>query len=505
MTDELDPASPSESEQPQTVDQPVAPDGSPPAPVEAPAAAPAPVAPPPIAGYEPSVPAAPESAPAGSPAAPPLPEPAPGVPPAAPPPVADAAPAVAATPVPAADPPAPAAPRQPMRAGAAIGIAAVLAFVIASFAGLAAGFLGARLATEGTVTAKTAKVTVVPAETSDPAVAAAAAAVPSVVNIEVRGGTTSGGQDGAPQNHPTVPSIGNGSGVAYKSSTDGGTYIITNNHVVEDAKKLTVRDSSGESYPAELVGRDPETDIAVVKVKNEIPGIDLGSSDKLLVGQTVVAIGSPFGLEHSVTAGVVSAIGRSLPDFSASAENAYPLVDVIQTDASINPGNSGGALVTADGRLVGINTAIYSESGASGGIGFAVPVNTAIRVADQLIEGGEIRHPFIGVIGQTVTAELAAQEKLTVEEGAYVADLATGSGAEKAGVRIGDVVTAVDGTPIRTMDDLILQVRRKKVGDAVKLSVLRGNQSLELDVTVGDKPEDYGSVGGSESTTQAPE
>ena len=174
-----------------------------------------------------------------------------------------------------------------------------------------------------------------------------------------------------------MPMKGNGSGVAYKSTSDGATYILTNNHVVEDADRLTVRDSTGKSYPAELVGRDPETDIAVVKVDAKIPVIDLGDSAKLLVGQTVVAIGSPFGLEHTVTSGVVSALGRSLPDFSNTG-NAYPLVDVIQTDAAINPGNSGGALVDSRGQLVGINTAIYSDTGASGGIGFAVPVNTAV-------------------------------------------------------------------------------------------------------------------------------
>jgi len=462
---------------------------------------PTPAEAPPIAGLEQADPAT-----AGDGAAPPVPpvqppagEPAPGVPPASPVasgPTDTAAPAVAP---PAIAPPQapPETPQHTMRPGAAIGIAAVLALVIASFVGLAAGFLGARLATQGgsVVSATPAKVTVVPSKTSDPAVAAAAAAVPSVVNIDVRNGTTSGGQDGIPEAHPDVPSIGNGSGVAFKSAPDGGTYVITNNHVVESAEKLTVRDASGKSYSASLVGRDPETDIAVVKVDTAIPTIELGASSKLVVGQTVVAIGSPFGLEHSVTSGVVSALGRSLPDFGSTESGSFPLVDVIQTDAAINPGNSGGALVTTAGQLIGVNTAIFSESGSSGGIGFAVPVDTAVRVADQLIEGGEIRHPFIGVIGQTITTELAQAENLTVEEGAYVADLAKGSGSEKAGVRIGDVVTAVDGTAIRTMDDLILQVRRKKVGDTVKLSLLRGGAALDVDVTVGDKPADAESLG----------
>ncbi len=310
---------------------------------------------------------------------------------------------------------------------------------------------------------KAAKITVVPSRTTDPAVAASAASVPSVVNIDVSGGTASSDDPALPKDHPGVPMKGNGSGVAYKSAPGGGTYILTNNHVVEDADKMTVRDSTGKSYPAKLVGRDPETDIAVLEVDAALPAIDLGNSGELVVGQTVVAIGSPYGLEHTVTSGVVSALGRSLPDFTDSG-NAYPLVDVIQTDAAINPGNSGGALVDSRGRLVGINTAIYSDSGSNGGIGFAVPVNTAVRVGNQLVKGGEISHPFIGVIGSTMTEELAAEKKLSVKEGAYVAEVAKGSGAEKAGVKVDDVVVAVDGAPIRSMDDLILQIRRKQVG-----------------------------------------
>jgi len=432
-------------------------------------------------------PAPPVAQPPAPPLAPPIaqpatdPEPTPAAPPVAP--VAQ---------VPQVSPAAPAAEKPAgsgVKPGTAIVIAALLAFVIASFAGLAAGFLGARLAVTSGFggSPKAAKVTVVPSRTSDPAVAASAAAVPAVVNIDVRGSTSSGGQDGLPDTHPGVPLQGNGSGVAYKKSGDGATYILTNNHVVEEADKLTVRDSTGKSYPAKLVGRDPETDIAVIKVEGDLPVIDLGDSGKLVVGQTVVAIGSPFGLEHTVTSGVISALGRSLPDFSNTG-SAYPLVDVIQTDAAINPGNSGGALVDTRGRLVGINTAIYSDTGASGGIGFAVPVNTAVRVADQLVEGGEISHPFIGVIGQSVTQELATEEKLSVSEGAYVAEIAKGSGAEKAGIKVGDVITAVDGTPVRSMDDLILQIRRKKVGDEVVLTISRGGQTSEVTVVVGDKP-----------------
>ena len=153
-----------------------------------------------------------------------------------------------------------------------------------------------------------------------------------------------------------------------------------------------------------------------------------------------------------------------------------------------------------NGKLIGINTAIYSDSGASGGIGFAVPVNTATRVANQLIEGGSITHPFIGVIGQSVTPELASEEKLTVSEGAWVADITEGSGSDMADVQKGDVITKVDGESIRSMDDLILQIRRKKVGDIVTLAIVRGNETVEVDVKVGDKPQELTTPRGQETT-----
>jgi S1-C subfamily serine protease len=392
-------------------------------------------------------------------------------------------------------------PAQRSGVGVAIIAAVLVAFVVGAFAGLAGGFLGARLATYGlpSIDRSTGgSIRVIPPETDEPVVAAAAAAVPSVVNIDVRG--KSGSDSGLPEGHPNSPIVGNGSGVAYKRADGGGTYILTNNHVVEGATSLVVRDESGSSTTAKLVGRDPETDIAVLLVERELPLIEVGDSSELIVGQTVVAIGSPFGLEHSVTSGVVSALGRSLPDFGGAPANAYPLVDVIQTDAAINPGNSGGALVDIRGYLMGINTAIYSDSGASGGIGFAVPVNTAVRVADQLVAGGEITHPFLGVIGQTVTPELAEQENLSVQEGAYVIELTKGSGAELSDLAVGDVITSLDGDQIRTMDDLILQVRRRQVGQTVTLTVARGENTLDVEVEVGDKPDEIETPSGGEST-----
>ncbi|MCX8007843.1 MAG: trypsin-like peptidase domain-containing protein, partial [Coriobacteriia bacterium] len=268
-----------------------------------------------------------------------------------------------------------------------------------------------------------------------------------------------------------------------------GTYLITNQHVIEDADEIVVTDSTGERYRGTLVGEDEETDIAVVKVEADIPLIALGDSEKLVVGQLVVAIGSPFGLQHSVSAGVVSAIHRSLPDYAENA-NRYPLVDVIQTDAAINPGNSGGALVDRTGALVGIPAAIFTDTGADDGVGFAIPVKTAARVATEIIETGSAKHPFLGIEGMTVTPDLVAEKGLPVEEGAYVVNVTKGTQAEKAGIKPGDVIVKLDDTPIRSMDDLLLAVRRREVGESVTLSLWRGGKQIEISMKVGVKPKD---------------
>ncbi len=423
-------------------------------------------------------------------AAPPIAEPAPPPPiytAPVPPPVPPVVPPVMPPPVPSAVPAAGSgSSTRTSGAGVAIAVAAVIAFVVASFAGLAGGFLGARLASEGDLGTMPSprRVTVVPSETDEPIVAAASVAVPSVVNVDVRGARSSGGLPGS---HQGVPRSGNGSGVAFRSGPNGTTYVLTNSHVLDGAEHITVRDTTGSSASAELVGADPETDIAVLLVKRRIPAIDVTDSGSLIVGQTVVAIGSPFGLEHSVTSGVISALGRSLPSFGNN-DSVYPLVDVIQTDAAINPGNSGGALVNRKGRLVGINTAIYSDTGASGGIGFAVPSNTALRVADELIEKGSVTHPFLGIVGQTLTSVAAKERGVDDGEGAIVIEITPNTGAERAGIRPNDVIIAVDGAPVRSMDDLILHVRRKRVGDTVTVTLMRNGEKRDVKVTVGEKP-----------------
>ncbi len=461
----------------------------------------------PPAGDAPTPPPAP---PSGFDAPPPPPPPAetpptPSYPPAAPPaarydeptaPYAYAPPPVATGSVPpgtyGSGPGAVASAEPPRKSGVgvAILIATILALIVGSFAGLAAGFLGARLAGGGSLNVvRPTSVTVVPSKTPEPVVGASAAALPTVVNIDVAGATQESTSSALPQGHPNVPISGNGSGVAYKATADGGTYIVTNNHVVENAATIVVKSPEGGRWNAKLVGRDPDTDIAVVQISGKLPVIKVADSSKLQVGQTAIAIGSPFGLEHSVTQGVVSALGRSLLEFGNSSQGQYPLVDVIQTDAAINPGNSGGALVDRAGKLIGINTAIFGGNGdANAGIGFAVPSNTAARVANQIISGGKVEHPFIGVIGETVTPELAKSRKLDAEQGALVIDFTQGSPAKTAGVKTGDVIVSINGKRVTSMDDLVLQVRRNGVGDTVQLEINRNGQTQTIPVKVGEKP-----------------
>ena len=218
--------------------------------------------------------------------------------------------------------------------------------------------------------------------------------------------------------------------------------------------------------------------------------ISVGDSEKLIVGQMVVAIGSPFGLQHSVSSGVVSALHRSITTNSSAdaTGSVYPLVDVIQTDAAINPGNSGGALVDREGRLIGIDSAIYTDSGSSAGIGFAIPEKTALRIADELIAGTKATHPFLGVEGLTVSDAEAKRLGLSAVEGAQVKRVIPDTGAAKAGLKTDDVVLAVNDQPVRTMDDLILQIRRTAVGDTVTLKVWRNRAEITVKMVIGDKP-----------------
>ena len=394
-----------------------------------------------------------------------------------------APPVAPVTPTPPVAPAAPAAARRPSATGI-IALAVVLSLFMGAAAGLVGGYAAYRFAPQSSSTGGT--IELVGDSTEEVVAAAAAAALPSVVNIDVSGDPSTG--ESLAPGHPDVPIQGEGSGVAYQAAPDGGTYIITNNHVVDGATEIFVTDSVGERYPAELIGGDGDSDIAVVRVDAEIPTINVSDIDTLVVGQLAIAIGSPFGLEHSVTSGVISALHRPLTDFGGS-EGEYPYVDSIQTDAAINPGNSGGALVDRQGQLIGIPSAIYSNTGASDGVGLAIPVDRATRAADELIDKGRVDTPFLGVIGQTVTPALATEEDLPVQDGAYVVEVTLDSEAAKAGVSVGDVIVAVDDDRVRTMDDLVLAVRRRAVGDQVTLKIWRDGKEAELEMTVGVKPD----------------
>lgn len=387
------------------------------------------------------------------------------------------------TPIPPVVPAAAVAARRPGTAGI-IALAVVLSLFTGAAAGLVGGYAAYRFAPQASPTGGT--IELLGDSTEEVVAAAAAVALPSVVNIDVSGGPSSG--ESLSPGHPDVPLQGEGSGVAYQAAPDGGTYIITNNHVVEGADEIVVTDSTGERHQAELIGGDGDSDIAVVRVDADIPTIKVGDIDTLVVGQLAIAIGSPFGLEHSVTSGVISALHRPLTDFGGG-DGEYPYVDSIQTDAAINPGNSGGALVDRQGQLIGIPSAIYSNTGASDGVGLAIPVDRATKAADELIDKGRVDTPFLGIIGQTVTPALATEEDLPVQEGAYVVEVSPDSEAEKAGVSVGDVIVAVDDDRVRTMDDLVLAVRRRAVGDQVTLKIWRDGEEAELEMVVGVKPD----------------
>ena len=369
------------------------------------------------------------------------------------------------------------------RSGMIIAFVVVIALLAGAVAGLAGGYVAYRMLPAGAPRG----IELIGDQTEEVVAAAAAVALPSVVNIDVIGEQAD--SDSLPEDHPGVPLQGEGSGVAYLEAPDGGTYIITNNHVVDGADTIVVTDSTGERHNAELVGGDSESDIAVIKVPVAIPTIGIGNSEGLVVGQLAIAIGSPFGLEHSVTSGVISAVHRPLTNIGDTA-GRYPYVDSIQTDAAINPGNSGGALVDRQGLLIGVPSAIYSDTGVSDGVGLAIPVQTAVRAADELIEKGRVDTPFLGILGQTVTPALAEQENLSVEEGAWVAEVTAGTEAEKAGLVAGDVVVALDDTRIRSMDDLILTVRRRSVGDEVSLTIWRDGETMTIEMMIGIKPQD---------------
>ena len=346
---------------------------------------------------------------------------------------------------------------------------------------------------------------------------------PSVVNIKVTIAhpDVSGGEGlpggGSPFSLPGMPGMpgqqgelppmrGEGSGWVY--DTEG--HIVTNNHVVEDADDIIVTFHDGRWAKGELVAADPQADLAVIKVDPpkgmELKPLPLAEPDSLRVGYSVIAIGAPFGLEETLTTGVVSAIGRSLPvGLDQMGGPHYSLPDVIQTDAAINPGNSGGPLLDLTGRVVGVNFAIESPVRGSSGIGFAIPVSIVQRVVPALIQDGEYHYAYLGIRGQSVTPELA--EALGLPEnvlGAYVDEVMPGGPADKAGVKGGsqvvdengielhkggDIIIAIDGEPVRQFNDLVSYLVTKAApGQEVTLTVLRDGKEKDLKVTLGERP-----------------
>jgi serine protease Do/serine protease DegQ len=267
-------------------------------------------------------------------------------------------------------------------------------------------------------------------------------------------------------------------------------YILTNSHVVDDAENISVTLSDDRQFDAELVGKDPETDVAVIQIPPEsLTAVPLGESDALQVGDFVIAIGNPFGLGHTVTSGIVSAVGRS-----GLGIEGYE--DFIQTDASINPGNSGGALLDLHGALVGINTAIVGPSGGNVGIGFAIPVSMARSVMEQLVNNGKVERGQLGILVQDLTPDVAEAMGATVTHGAVIAQVLKNSAAERADLRAGDVIEAVDGESIRSGADLRNEIGLKDIGQTVRLSVIRDGESLVREVTLAAK-----SVGKLEGST----
>lgn len=256
--------------------------------------------------------------------------------------------------------------------------------------------------------------------------------------------------------------------------------ILTNNHVIANADQITVTLRDGRHLEAEVVGTDPETDVAVIKVpSNNLTAIKTTDSNNISVGDFVVAIGNPFGLGQTVTSGIVSALSRS-----GLGIEGYE--DFIQTDASINPGNSGGALVNLRGELVGINTAIFSQTGGNIGIGFAIPINLALQIMEQLLETGEVRRAFLGVSMQDISPELAEAFGLKRQTGAIINQVLEGSPADKAGIEAGDIVLSVDDKKIRNAEDLRNRVGLLPVGKKVRMTILRDGKERKLTVDVSE-------------------
>ncbi len=293
-----------------------------------------------------------------------------------------------------------------------------------------------------------------------------------------------------------IPREGQGSGFII----DENGYILTNNHVVAKAQKITVTMSNGKKIPATLVGRDPPSDLAVIKISAaHVDGVAaLGDSENIRVGQKAIAIGNPFGLSHTLTTGIVSALNRGI-----RTDEGHQIDNLIQTDAAINPGNSGGPLLNSNGEVIGINTAIFSMSGGYQGIGFAIPINLAKYVATELITSGKVARPWLGISGISLSPELADGLDLQARQGVLVASVIRGSPAHEAGLRGGnreiiigsvrlpvggDIIVAIDGRNVASMEQLIKMIDIHRSGQTIRLQIVRNGRPMVLDVLLAESP-----------------
>ncbi|MGM7457690.1 serine endoprotease DegQ [Escherichia albertii] len=309
--------------------------------------------------------------------------------------------------------------------------------------------------------------------------------LPAVVSVRVEG-TASQDQkipeefkkffgDDLPE-QPAQPFEGLGSGVIINANKG---YVLTNNHVINQAQKISIQLNDGREFDAKLIGGDDQSDIALLQIQNpgKLTQIAIADSDKLRVGNFAVAVGNPFGLGQTATSGIISALGRS-------GLNLEGLENFIQTDASINRGNSGGALLNLNGELIGINTAILAPGGGSVGIGFAIPSNMARTLAQQLIDFGEIKRGLLGIKGTEMSADIAKAFNLDVQRGAFVSEVLPGSGSAKAGIKAGDIITSLNGKPLNSFAELRSRIATTEPGTKVKLGLLRNGKPLEVEVTL---------------------
>lgn len=286
--------------------------------------------------------------------------------------------------------------------------------------------------------------------------------------------------DGNVEKQYSQPVRGAGSGVII--SDDG--YVVTNNHVVDNADKIKVTLNNKKTYDAELVGTDPSTDLAVLKISEEgLPKIEFGNSDEIHIGEWVLAVGNPFNLTSTVTAGIVSAKGRDINILNNDPYTGLSSIEsFIQTDAAVNPGNSGGALVNTKGELIGINAAIKSNTGSFAGYSFAIPSNIAKKVVDDIVEFGAVQRAFIGINIRNINEELAQELEINDLNGVYVSGLSAGGSAKDAGIKEGDIVKKVEGVVVRNVNELQAKVGEYRPGDKIDVTVLRGGQELTKEV-----------------------